>query len=113
MSIVWDNYVFEGPWSLNTWNPPVRAGIYAIMCKPYPLTQPDTYRIIYFGETENLAERGFPWSHHASRCWINQAGSQSNLYVGVYRMPGSTKAQRLLVERALTQRYHPACNLVA
>lgn len=111
MSIIWGNYNFEGPWSLNTWNPPYKAGVYAIMCKPYPLMQSDTYKIIYFGETENFAERGFPWSHHSSRCWINEAGNQFNLYVGVYYMLGSTKTQRLLVEKVLMQTYRPACNL--
>lgn len=111
MGIVWGNYEFSGPWSLNIWNPPVGAGIYAIMYKPYPLNKPDTYGIIYFGETENFAERGFPLNHHASRCWINQAGNQLNLYVGVYYMPRSTRTQRLGVENALIQTYHPACNL--
>ncbi|PHJ57166.1 hypothetical protein VF14_21780 [Nostoc linckia z18] len=113
MTIIWGNYEFEGPWSLNTWNPPRLAGIYAIMCKPYPLTQLNKYQIIYFGETENFAERGFPWNHHASQCWINQAGNSLNVYVGVCHLPGSTKAQRLLVESDLTQRYRPACNLTA
>ena len=111
MSIVWDNYEFDGPWSLNTWNPLYRAGVYAIMCKPDPLTQPDMYQIIYFGQTKNYTKRGFPSKHQSSLCWINQAGNQLNLYVGVYRMPKSTRDQRRLVESELIHIFRPACNL--
>lgn len=110
MSITWGDYEFDGPSRLDSWIAPRRAGVYAIMYKKDSANKPRTYTIIYFGESENLSERGFPWDHHRAKCWIDKAGSKSNVYIGVHYMPGSTQAQRSAVEQALIAKYSPACN---
>ena len=84
--------------------------MYAIMIKPDPINRPRLYRIIYFGETSNLSDRGFWRSHHKYQCFIEQAGSGSNLYIGIYRMPNSTEDQRREVEQRLIDKYDPICN---
>jgi hypothetical protein len=110
MSITWGDYEFDGPSRLDSWTAPRRAGVYAIMYKKDAVKKPNSYTIVYFGESENLSERGFPWEHHQAQCWIDKTGSRNNVYIGVHYMPGSTHAERSSVEQALIAKYNPACN---
>ena len=110
MSIKWGNVDFNGPYSIALWDPPYRAALYAIMIKPDQYNKPETYQIIYFGESSNLSERGFYSSHHKYNCWVEQAGSLSNLYIGIHAMPNSTKDERTKLETALIAKFKPACN---
>ena len=110
MSITWGNIEFEGPYPIKDWEPPYRAAVYAIMMRPDPENNPRTYRILYFGESGNLSERGFYRSHHKYNCWIREAGSEYNLYIGIHRMPNSTANQRQDVEARLIKQYQPKCN---
>lgn len=111
MTIKWGNVTFEGPYQITTWDPPYKAAIYAIMIKPDSINKSDTYRIVYFGESGNLSERGFYKSHHAYGCWTKNAGHDSNLYIGVYMMPNSTQEDRTKIEQQLISEYTPVCNL--
>lgn len=110
MSITWGNVNFDGPYPITNWDPPYRAAVYAIMMKPEPRNKPDTYRILYFGESSNLSERGFYRSHHKYGCWIKEAGSESNLFIGIHLMPNSTVSERQNIETALVNQYNPVCN---
>ena len=110
VSIEWGDVSFEGPYPIIDWEPPYSDAVYAMMIKPDPKNKPDTYRILYFGESSNLSERGFYRSHHKYDCWLQHAGSESNLYIGIHRMPNSTVEERRKVESKLIEQYHPACN---
>jgi hypothetical protein len=110
MSITWGNVKFDGPYPITNWDPPYRAAVYAIMMKPDSKNKPNTYRILYFGESSNLSERGFYRSHHKYDCWIREAGSESNLYIGIHLMPNSTAEDRKKVESTLISQYNPVCN---
>jgi len=110
MTITWGEVRFDGPYPITEWDPPFKAAIYAIMMKPDPRNKPDTYRILYFGESSNLSERGFYRSHHKYQCWIQHAGSDANLYIGIYPMPNSTQEDRQKVENKLVSQYNPECN---
>jgi hypothetical protein len=110
MSITWGDVSFEGPYSITNWNPPYRAAVYAIMMKPDSRSKLNTYRILYFGESGNLSDRGFYRSHHKYNCWIRNAGSDDNLYIGIHPMPNSTDEERKRIEAALIARYNPVCN---
>lgn len=110
MSIRWGDISFDGPYPINRWEPPYRAAIYAIMMKPDPVNKSATYRILYFGESGNLSERGFFRSHHKYECWIKNAGSENNLYIGTYLMPDSTQDERKEIEGRLISQYTPVCN---
>lgn len=109
MTITWGNVKFEGPYPITEWEPPNRAAVYAIMIKPDPVNKPKTYRIIYFGQSSNLSERGFYRSHHSYECWLEQAGKESNIYIGIYRMPNSTEEERRNIEQRLITEYEPVC----
>jgi len=100
---------FEGPYILINWTPPMRAGLYVILKKPYPVTQPDEYKEIYFGESGNLSERGFVKSHHSYDCWMENVKDESDLFIGIYYMPGSTDEQREEKEKILKSEYFPPC----
>lgn len=110
MPITWGDVKFDGPYLITEWDPPYRAAMYAIMMRPDPINKPDTYHILYFGESSNLSERGFYRSHHKYQCWLEKAGSESNIYIGIYAMPSSTQEQRTEVEQRLVAQYKPACN---
>jgi len=110
MSITWGNVEFDGPFAITNWDPPYRAAVYAIMMKPNSKNKPHTYRILYFGESSNLSERGFYRSHHKYNCWIREASSESNLYIGIDLMPDSTAEEREKIESTLITQYNPVCN---
>lgn len=109
MTIKWGEISFEGPYPATSWIPPRKAAVYAIMIKPDPKNKPQTYRILYFGESGNLSERGFWKSHHKYECFIKEAGSESNLYIGFHAMPGSTEDQRREIEKKLNDQYNSNC----
>ena len=50
MSISWGNIQFDGPYSLENYIPQSKAAVYSIMFKPNPMSQPNTYQILYFGK---------------------------------------------------------------
>jgi len=59
MTIEWGRITFKGPYPATNWDPPYRASLYAIMMKPDLKNKPNTYKILYFGESGNLSDRGF------------------------------------------------------
>lgn len=109
MSIKFSNYVFVEPIPITFLTPPYRAGLYAILVPDITAT-PRPFRVIYFGESGNLSDRGFFKAHHKYFSWLLQAGVESNLYIAVYLMPLSTQEQRRLVESQLIADYRPVCN---
>lgn len=109
MTITWGGIQFSEPESLSVWDPPFRAAVYAIMLQPDPIGNPTSYRILYFGESGNLEERGFD-SHHKRQCWVDQVNSINDLFIGIHLMADSTAEQRRDLESILLGKYNPACN---
>lgn len=109
MAINFGGHIFSEPEPIIFWEPPNRAGIYAIMTFD-PMARPRPFRVIYFGESGNLSERGFLRSHHRYLCWLTQSGSENNLYISVYLMPNSAPQQRRIIESLLINEYKPSCN---
>ena len=101
-------YEFDSPIKLVRWIAPYRAGIYLISVldsKSYP-----PFRPVYVGESENMTESGFIWSHHKYQCWINQVDNISNLYISALPLPKSTKKERAEIKSKLISLYDPICN---
>jgi len=109
MGINFGGVLFSEPVLISTWSPLYRAGLYAILVFDITIS-PKPYRVIYFGESSNLSERGFLTSHHKYSCWVREAGSSGNLYISVYLMPNSTADQRRAIEQKLIAMYKPICN---
>ena len=109
MNINFGGYNFSEPTKLTTWKPPYLAGLYAILI-PDLSGDPLPLRVIYFGESGNMSERGFPSSHAKYSCWIAEASSEDYLSITIFPMPGSTEEQRRTIENQLISRYSPTCN---
>jgi len=101
-------FTFSDPVPLAQWQPPARAGVYAILV-PNDAVRPRPFSVIYFGQAHNYSERGFPNQHHKSFAWITTAQGKP-LHVATYDMPGSSEEQRCAVESALCSHYNPCCN---
>lgn len=109
MSIRYGGYVFDAPAPLAAWSAPGKAGVYAILV-PDQTYRPMPFRVIYFGESGDMSERGFLKGHRKYSCWIREAGSEESLYIAVYPMPKSTPEQRRAVESKLISEVGPVCN---
>jgi len=83
-------------------------GLYAILV-PDNNWRPRQFRAIYIGQTKDVAERPTD-DHEHFNDWCNAAGGEANLYVAYHWMYGSTKQQRMAVEKQLVDRYRPQCN---
>lgn len=105
MTIIWSGVEFSGPYLMGAYSLPKSSGVYAIMGQ----TQPNTYTILYFGESGNFDER-INVFHHKYDCWKRQAGSISNIYFGLHGMANSTTNERLTLEAWLIQKHSPTCN---
>ena len=112
MAIELGNLVFTEPVELFCWAAPNVAGVFAVLA-PDPEGRPQPFRVIYFGESGNLAAPGLIRSHPAYPKWIKQAGSVFHLHIAVYAMPYSTSAERSTVEATLVKAYNPPCNETA
>lgn len=110
MCIYLGGFDFGGPYPLDRWHPPHEDGVYAVMRRVTLADGAVSFIPIYFGETDDLAAHDFPAGHPRYACWIKEAGSLANLYLGVHYMPGAMKFARQMVEMTLLGLYHPAYN---
>jgi hypothetical protein len=108
MSIIFRGVAFTDPVPLATWRPPPVAGLYVVLVEDHRWG-PRPFRPIYFGESGNLLERGFPWGHHASGSWLFAARDRL-LWIAVSPWPGSTPAERRAFEAVLIREFAPECN---
>ena len=92
---------------LSSWDPPSHGGIYAITYRPDYQNKPDTYRIIYFGQTDKFQGRGIDETHHSYKCWKEKAG-KNRLYVSIHQ--DDNDASRKSKEKKLIEQYTPSCN---
>lgn len=109
MTITCAGISFTGPHMLSYCPTGNSSGLYAIMIKPDPTSAPDTYTIIYFGESGNFEER-LSSSHHKYDCWSKRSGPDGEIYYGLHIMKNSTEEQRRELEAQLIERYKPVCN---
>ena len=102
--------LFEGPFPIDGWTPPARAGVFCIMVPDSRCVPP--FRPVYFGESSNLAERVFPGAQHGRASWLDIADYDLSIYVAAHWMPQSSLDERKAVERQLVQFCQPECNEV-
>jgi excinuclease UvrABC nuclease subunit len=85
-----------------------QPGLYAILVYD-PSCTPRPYRVLYFGESENIQTRATS-NHENYSHWRTQAGPLARIYRSVHPLSSSTKLQRQQVESALIAKYKPKCN---
>jgi hypothetical protein len=108
--IYFANYQFSNPECLLNWITSEKSGIYAILVQD-PTSRSKPYKAIYFGESEDMSERGFFKSHSRYDRWIREAGTEAELYISVFPMPDLTPELRQGIEAFLIKYYQPVCNL--
>jgi len=109
MTIKWGGIQFTGPHNLDSCAMPNESGLYSIMIKPDPDNKPNTYTVVYFGESENFQDR-LTSSHHKYDCWKKQVGSDNAIYFGLYVMSNSSEETRRELEAQLIQKIRTTCN---
>src|SRR5690348_15086556 len=97
------HWEFTDPASLALWEPPRRAGLYAILAVKTPIAisflVPNPFgRLIYIGESENMDERGFV-SHHKRACWLANVQPDETLVVATHFIPIREFAALAVLER--------------
>lgn len=110
MSIELGSLMFDGPHLLKEWNPLNFPAIYAIMMKPDPKNNRDTYNILYFCESSEFSDIESYLDHPQYKCWFKKAGFKGNIYIGAHLLPRSTFKERKLIKNALIKMYKPLCN---
>jgi hypothetical protein len=102
---------FDGPFRLDSWEPPKQSGVYAVLHKTASDAGPDTYIIDYCGQGRNLSlYRGYPWIRHRLKRLIARTGSPENVYIAVFLMPDSSRMERRQIEQALVKTFNPFFN---
>lgn len=101
--------LFEGPYPIGEWTPPASAGIYCLMV-PDPRRAPLPYRAIYFGQSSNFAEQGFPAADDGYASWLLIADYELSIHIAGHWMRWSTLEERQALERELIRLYKPECN---
>jgi hypothetical protein len=110
MNIELGSRLFDGPHLLKEWNPLNFPAIYAIMMKPDPKNERDTYLVLYFCESSEFSEIESGLDHPKYKCWFKEAGFKSNIYIGAHLMPNSSFDERKLLKSVFINIYKPVCN---
>lgn len=110
MSIELGSKIFDGPHLLKEWNPLTFPAIYAVLMRPEPKDKPDEYFILYLCESEEFSKLESGLDHLKYKCWFNEAGFRSNIYISAHLMPNSTPDERQKLINAFISFYKPVCN---
>ncbi len=110
MSIELGNRLFDGPHLLKEWDPLNFPAIYAILMKPNPKNERETYQILYICESTEFSELKSGLDHPKYECWFKEAGFKSNIYISAHVMPNSTFEDIKLLKNVFIEMYEPVCN---
>jgi hypothetical protein len=112
MSLLLAGYSFQGPESLLDYKgSEYDNGIFGIFFLKDPEKRVANYGIAYIGNMDEIKEtEGFPQAHKKFACWVGQAKTENNLYIGFCPTPGLIPRRRELIEKSLIYKYNPLCN---
>ena len=110
MSIEIGKRVFDGPHLIKDWDPLNFPAIYAVLMKPDPKNEPESYQLIYICESSEFSKLKTGLDHPKYELWFKEAGFKSNIYIGAHVMPNSTFEDRKLLKNVLIDMYNPICN---
>lgn len=100
---------FRAEGSLGQWKPATGPALYAITYKQDPATRPKAHTVLFFGESENLADEAARIDQDFGQ-WRNQYSHDAELFVFSCPMPGSTKFERSRIASSLVLEYDPKAN---
>jgi hypothetical protein len=96
---------FLGPVKLSEWGPPMDKVLYLLLKRTK-----DTYEIIYAGDSEKTENADFFTKNDKFKCWVQNAGTEQNLYLSIYPMWDSTPEERKRLLSKIITGYKPSCN---
>ncbi len=96
---------FLGPINLSEWGPPMDKVLYLLLTRTK-----DTYEIIYAGDSEKTESADFFTKNDKFKCWVQNAGTERNLYLSIYPMWDSTPEERKRLLSKIIAVYKPSCN---
>jgi hypothetical protein len=99
------HYEFLGPVRLSEWGPPMDEVLYLLLRRTK-----ETFEIIYAGESEKTQDLDFFTKNPKFQCWLQNAGSEQNLYLSIYPMWDSKPEDRKRLLAKIIERYKPSCN---
>ncbi len=99
-------YEFLGPVKLAEWGPPMEEVVYTIMAR-----DKDTFKIIYVDQSEKTKELDYFTKNDKFKCWLDNAGSENNLYLSIYLMTDSEEIERKKIVDKAIEKYKPICNM--
>jgi len=99
-------YEFLGPVKLSEWGPPMDEVVYTIMAR-----HKDTFKIIYVDQSEKTKELDYFTKNDKFKCWLDNAGSENNLYLSIYLMTDSEEIERKKIVDKAIEKYKPICNM--
>ena len=85
-----------------------QPGLYAILVYD-PSCTPRPYRVLYFGESENIQMRA-TGTHENFSHWRTQAGPAAQIYRSLCSLSSSKKVERQQAESGLIAKYKTPCN---
>ncbi len=101
------HYEFMGPIRLDEWGPPMEEVVYVLLAR-----NRDKFSPIFVDQCTRSEDAGFFTKNPKFKCWMDQAGSESNLYVAIHPMFGSSAPDRRLAVGKIVSKYSPHCNMV-
>ena len=99
------HYEFLGPIKLSEWGPPMEEVVYVIFVR-----QKDRFNIVYVEESAKTEKTDFFTQNPKFKCWIDQVGSENNLYLAIHPMWNSDSNARKIIVNKIISKYKPACN---
>ena len=95
-----------GPIQLSEWGPPMEEVVYILLGR-----DKEKFSLVYVDQCTKSDDAGFFTKNNRFKCWVNQARSESNLYVAIYPMFDSSPQSRQFVVDKIVSKYKPVCNV--
>ena len=105
--IIFKDRIFSEPMELGVALPARTQGVYAVLL-PDNSWWPQQFRVIYFGETGDLA-KNITSKHEKYQDWLQEAAG-STLYVAFHATPRMKQEKRKEAGSELVREFHPVCN---
>ena len=103
-------YKFSAQGELTRWSPPMVPGVFAITYRQEPEARPKSHTVLFFGQADDMSKQLANIDEGVCDFWSNSGGKNTDLYVFVYPMPGSTQYERTQVQSQLISEYSPNAN---
>ena len=111
MSIRLGDYEFTEPVRIESWVPPPRSGLFAVLVPdPTPSISGRPFSPLYIGYGANMTRQDFLTNHEKRDCWTSQAPAGADLYVAVLLMRDKSDKELAATADALARQFRPPCN---